>query len=110
MRAVTLVAILSLLGGCFPHDAHKRTIAQLVEGGTLVAGVGMGYFANSQADCDQEKQMRMPPSKCGGFAQTMDSISVAFILAGLVGFIATITTAEDASAHPDSDRGTYPHP
>ena len=106
MRAATLVAILSLLGGCFPHDAHKRTLAQLIEGGTLVAGVGMGYFANSQADCDQQKQMGMTPSKCGGFAQTLDSVSVAFILAGLVGFVATITTAEDDSANQGSGSGS----
>ena len=109
MRAVALLVIASLVG-CFPHDAHKRTIAQLVEGGTLVAGVGMGYFANSQADCDQEKQMGMPPSKCGGFAQTLDSVSVAFILAGLVGFIATITTAEDDFTNQGSGSGSATTP
>ena len=56
MRAVALLVIASLVG-CFPHNAHKRTIAQLVEGGVLASGIGMEYFANTSADCDQARQM-----------------------------------------------------
>ena len=102
MRAVALVAILSLLGGCFPHDAHKRLIAQVIEGGTLGVGVGMQYFANTQADCDLMVQMGAPASKCSGAGQTLGSVGVVLILAGLVGFIATVSTAEDDAANQGS--------
>ncbi|HSN26550.1 MAG TPA: hypothetical protein VLT45_09695 [Kofleriaceae bacterium] len=99
MRAVAVALILSLLAGCFPHDAHKRTIAQLVEGGTLGIGIGMEYFANTSADCDQMRQMGGPVATCDTTRQAIGSVGVALILAGLVGFIATISTAEDDSAN-----------
>jgi hypothetical protein len=102
MRAVALVAAMSLFGGCFPHNAHQRTIAQLVEGGTLGLGVGMEYFANTQADCDQAKQMGQPPASCGGVSQAIGSVGVVLILAGLVGFISTVSTAEDDTENTGS--------
>lgn len=100
MRAVALLASLQLLG-CFPHDAHKRTIAQLVEGGTLAAGVGMEYFSNTQADCDLMKQEGMG-GDCSGVGKSLGSIGVGFILAGLVGFIVTVSSAEDDAANQGS--------
>jgi hypothetical protein len=106
MRAVALVAIISLAGGCFPHDAHKRTIAQLIEGGTFGVGVGMQYFANTQADCDQMKQTGQPSMSCTGASQAIGSVGVGLILAGLVGFIATVSTAEDDSANAGSGSGS----
>ncbi len=101
MRAVAVVVILSLLAGCFPHNAHKRTIAQLVEGGVLGVGIGMEYFANTSADCDQMKQSGGPVATCDTTRQAIGSVGVALILAGLVGFIATISSAED-----DSENGS----
>lgn len=101
MRAVALTVIIAMLAGCFPHDAHKRTIVQLIEGGTLGVGIGMEYFANTTADCDQMTQMGGPSVKCDTTRQTIGSVGVALILAGLVGFISTISTAED-----DSDNGS----
>jgi len=106
MRAVAFVAIISLLAGCFPHDAHKRTIVQLIEGGTLGIGVGMQYFANTQADCDQMVQMGKPPSSCSGTSQALGSVGVALIIAGLVGFVATVSTAEDDSDNQGSGSGS----
>jgi hypothetical protein len=106
MRAVALVAAFSLLGGCFPHDAHKRTIAQLIEGGTLGVGIGMEYFANTEADCDQMRQMGQPVGSCSGVSQAIGSVGVGLILAGLVGFIATISSAEDDSANQGSGSGS----
>ena len=103
MRAVALLVSISLLG-CFPHDAHKRTIAQLVEGGTLGLGVGMEYFANSQADCDQ--MMQTGGGKCSGVGQTLGSLGVALILGGLVGFVVTVSGAEDDSANAGSGSGS----
>jgi hypothetical protein len=106
MRAAAFVATISLLAGCFPHDAHKRTIVQLVEGGTLGIGIGMQYFANTSADCDQMVQMGKPPSSCSGASQTLGTVGVALIIAGLVGFIATVSTAEDDSANQGSGSGS----
>jgi len=107
MRAVALLVSASLLAACFPHDAHKRTIAQLVEGGTLVAGVGMEYFANTQADCDQMKQLNGGlGGSCGGVSQTIGSVGVGLILAGLVGFIVTVSGAEDDAANQGSGSGS----
>jgi hypothetical protein len=104
MRAVALLASLQLLG-CFPHDALKRTISQLVEGGVLAAGIGMQYFANTQADCDQQMQTGMGGS-CSGTGQALGSIGVGFILAGLVGFIVTVSGAEDEAANVGSGSGS----
>ena len=101
MRAVAVVLIVSLLAGCFPHNAHKRTISQLIEGGTLGVGIGMEYFANTSADCDLATQMGGPATKCDSTRQAIGSVGVVLILAGLVGFIATISTAED-----DADNGS----
>lgn len=99
MRAVAVVLILSLVAGCFPHDAHRRTLAQLIEGGTLGVGIGMEYFANTSADCDQMKATGGVVASCDTTRQTIGSIGVGLILAGLVGFIATISTAEDDTAN-----------
>lgn len=108
MRAVALLVIASLLG-CFPHDAHKRTIAQLVEGGTLAAGIGMEYFANTSADCDLTKQMNGGVGgSCGGVSQTIGSVGVGLILAGLVGFIVTISGAQDDADNVGSGSGSAP--
>ncbi|MBV8759592.1 MAG: hypothetical protein JO257_20050 [Deltaproteobacteria bacterium] len=101
MRAVAVALIVSMLAGCFPHDAHRRTIAQLIEGGTLGVGIGMEYFANTSADCDQMMQTGGPSVKCDSTRQAIGSVGVVLILAGLVGFISTISTAED-----DSDNGS----
>jgi hypothetical protein len=106
MRAVALVAAISLLVGCFPHNEHRRTIAQLIEGGTLGLGVGMEYFASTQADCDQAKQAGQPPASCSGVSQAIGSVGVGLILAGLVGFIATVSTAEDDSENVGSGSAT----
>lgn len=107
MRAVALLVIASLAAGCFPHNAHKRTIAQLVEGGTLAAGIGMEYFANTTADCDQMKQETGNLSaSCGGVSQSIGSVGVALIIGGLVGFIVTISGAQDDAENAGSGSGS----
>ncbi len=108
MRAVALLVSASLLAGCFPHDAHKRTISQIVEGGVIATGVGMEYFANTQADCDQSKQMTggLGGTACTGAGQAIGSVGVALILAGLVGFIVTISGAEDDADNAGSGSGS----
>jgi hypothetical protein len=96
MRAVAAVLCVSLLG-CFPHSAKKRTYAQLAEGGALVAGIGINFLINSGADCDQ---MGMPGTvdpnaDCHTKANVLGDVGFGLILGGLVGFIATISTAQD---------------
>jgi hypothetical protein len=107
MRAVALLVITAQLAGCFPHNAHKRTIAQLVEGGVLATGIGMEYFANTTADCDQMKQETGNlNSSCGGVTQSIGSVGVGLILAGLVGFIVTISGAQDDADNAGSGSGS----
>jgi hypothetical protein len=94
MRAVALLLSVSLLG-CFPHNAHHRTIAKLAEGGSLLAGIGLEAFVNTGADCDMMALPGMPNPGCHTKATVVGDIGVALILAGLLGFVATVSTAED---------------
>jgi hypothetical protein len=98
MRAAVafILAISMTLAGCFPHDPHKRTIAKITEGGALVAGIGISAFANTGADCDSmNSNPGQDPTNCRSHAQVYSTIGVALILAGLLGFVATVSTAED---------------
>ena len=84
------------LAGCFPHDPHKRTIAKFAEGGALVGGIAISAFANTGADCDNNANMPgQDPSNCRSTAKWLSTLGVTLILAGLLGFVATVSTAED---------------
>ena len=96
MRAVVAtVALSATLLGCYPHSAKKRTYAQLIEGGSIAAGIGMNFIINSGADCDQMAGTVNPDSGCRTKATVLGDIGFGLILGGLVGFIATISTAQD---------------
>lgn len=98
MRAAVafILAISMTLAGCFPHDPHKRTIAKITEGGALVSGIAISAFANTGADCDSmNTKPGQDPTNCKSHAQVFSTIGVALILAGLLGFVATVSTAED---------------
>lgn len=97
MRAAVafLLTVTMTLAGCFPHDPHKRTIAKVTEGGALVAGIAISAFANTGADCDSMNKPGQDPSSCRSKAQVLSTIGVSLILAGLLGFVATVSTAED---------------
>ncbi len=97
MRAA---AILLALSACFPHDAHKQTLAKYAEGAALVTGVALEYAANSQADCDQMKVAGMADGSCGIKGTVVGDVGVGLILAGLVGFIVTVSTAEEDAPQP----------
>ncbi|MDB4957795.1 MAG: hypothetical protein JWO36_5364 [Myxococcales bacterium] len=103
MRAVALTLSIALLSGCFPHDAHKRTLAQLGEGGSILAGVAIEAVINSGADCDQMGPVASPDSSCRNKAAIFGDVGLGLILAGLVGFLATISTAEDEKVAPAID-------
>jgi hypothetical protein len=86
--------------GCFPHNARNRTISEIVEGGVAVSGVVLEGFVQSGADCDMSHAPGAPPVSCKQSASAEGGMGVALILAGLVGFIATISTSEDDSDTP----------
>jgi hypothetical protein len=93
--AVALLLASSLFAGCFPHNTRDRTIAEIVEGGIAVSGVVIEGFVQSGADCSMQAAPGEPPLKCESNASVGGGIGVALILAGVVGFIATISSAED---------------
>jgi hypothetical protein len=98
MRAAVafLPTVTMTLAGCFPHDPHKRTIAKVSEGGALIAGIAISALANTGADCDtMNKDPGQSPADCRSKAQILSTIGVSLILAGLLGFVATVSTAED---------------
>ncbi len=81
--------------GCFPHNARNRTIAEIVEGGLAISGVIVEGVIQSGADCNTTHAPGEPAMSCAQTASTAGGIGVALILAGVVGFMATISTAED---------------
>ena len=93
--AVALVVSDSLLG-CFPHNARRRTYAQIGEGTAIVAGIAISAFSNTAADCDQMAGPGIDDSGCKSSARWASTAGVTLILAGLLGFVATVSTAEDA--------------
>jgi hypothetical protein len=97
MKAVVaLLCSVAVLTGCFPNNPKHRTYAKWAEGSALVAGIAISAFANTGADCDA---MEMPgpniENNCRTEAKWLGTLGLALILGGLLGFVATISTAED---------------
>jgi hypothetical protein len=91
-----LLAVSMFSAGCFPKDPQKRTYAKIAEGGALVAGIAISAFANTGADCDNmNMNPGQDPADCRTKAKWLGTLGVALILAGLLGFVATVSTAED---------------
>ncbi len=99
MRAVAVLLSLSLLG-CFPHDPHARAISQYSEGGAVLLGIGILALAGTQADCDAMHTTAMPSSSCNSKATLLSDIGLSLLVGGLIGFIATVATAEDPPPPP----------
>jgi hypothetical protein len=99
MRTVALMLSISLLGGCFPHNAKARQISKYTEGGLILAGIGAELLANTHtgANCDQMGSIGYD-SSCHSTSSIYGGIGLGMILAGLTGFIATISTEEDDPA------------
>ncbi|HEY4177229.1 MAG TPA: hypothetical protein VGM90_10370 [Kofleriaceae bacterium] len=103
--SVALVAALAVsTGACFPNNAHYRTIATYSEGGAILAGIAILAVAKTGADCRSEIA-NMPDADCQSRAETVGDIGLGLLISGLVGFIATESTAED-----DSDNTPTPTP
>jgi hypothetical protein len=91
-----LLAVSMFSAGCFPKDPQKRTYAKIAEGSALVAGIAISAFANTGADCDNmNMNPGQDPADCRTTAKWLGTLGVALILAGLLGFVATVSTAED---------------
>ncbi|MBL9017602.1 MAG: hypothetical protein JNL83_25660 [Myxococcales bacterium] len=95
--AVAIVLSVSLLcGACFPGNPKRQMYAKLAEGGALVAGIGMLYVVNSGADCDAMSMPGGEPDEgCKTKAAWLGNVGLGLVLIGLLGFIATVSTADE---------------
>jgi hypothetical protein len=100
MRSAVALMLASSLVGCSLHNTRDRTIAEVVEGGVALSGVVLEGFAQSGADCDMTAAPGEPQVQCKSNASITGGIGVALILAGVVGFIATISTSSDDDDKP----------
>ncbi len=91
----------SLLG-CFPHNEKARTYSKLVEGGLILAGIGAEAIASRHtgANCDQMSGQIGYNESCHTDSTIYGGVGLALILAGLTGFVATVSTAEDDKVTP----------
>jgi hypothetical protein len=96
MRAVALIVSIGLLG-CFPHNEKYRTYAKYAEGGLILAGIGAEAIASRHtgATCDQMPGSIGYDASCHTDNTVYGGVGLAMILAGLTGFIATVSTAEE---------------
>ena len=99
MKAAVAVALSLTLSACFPNSAKHRTYAKIGEGAALASGIGILYVANSGADCDQSRMVG-EDSSCRSNASIIGTVGLGLILAGLTGFIATISTSPDEPETP----------
>lgn len=92
--AVALLVSVSLLG-CFPHNPRARTYAKAGEGAAILAGIAISALAGTSADCDEMSMAGIDDSGCHTKAQWLGTAGVVLIVGGLLGFVATVSTAED---------------
>jgi hypothetical protein len=83
--------------GCFPHNQQARTYAKYTEGALILAGIGAEAIASRHtgAACDMMSGNISYDSSCHTNSQIYGGVGLALILAGLTGFIATVSTAEE---------------
>jgi hypothetical protein len=95
-RAVVALLVSVSLLGCFPHSARNRRYAQIGEGTAILGGIVIGALANTTADCDEMQVPGLNDNSCKNKAQWMSTAGVVLIVGGLLGFVATVSTAEKA--------------
>lgn len=103
MRAAVALALSLTMatGACFPNNPKYQTYAKVGEGASMLAGIGLLLAVNSGADCDQMANMSGGgDDSCKTRATVLGDLGLALILVGLAGFIATVSTAEDAKPAP----------
>lgn len=95
--AVALLVSISLLG-CFPHNPRARTYAKAGEGAAILAGIAISALAGTAADCDEMTMVGVDDSGCHTKAKWLTTTGVVLIVGGLLGFVATVSTAEEDPA------------
>jgi hypothetical protein len=105
--AVALILSFSMLG-CFPNNPRHQKYAKYAEGASLVAGIAISAVANTGADCDSMAMAGQDISDCRTKAKWLGTVGMVLILGGLLGFIATVTTAEDAKVQQVNRFATTP--
>jgi hypothetical protein len=105
--AVALILSFSMLG-CFPHNPRHRQYAKAAEGVSLIAGIAISAVANTGADCDSMAMAGQDISDCRTKAKWLGTVGMVLILGGLVGFIATVSSAEDAEIKQANDLAIKP--
>ena len=98
-----LVTLSFALTACFPNSAKHRTYAKLGEGAAIAGGIGMLHMVNTGADCDQMHGVTDDTAGCRSNASVLGSIGLGLILAGLTGFIATISTSPEDKPEPPAN-------
>lgn len=111
MKPLVALLLSLSLAACFPNSAKHRTYAKLGEGAAIVAGIAVLYTTNTGADCDEMRTVGDTSSSCRGNAEILSTIGLGLILAGLTGFIATVSTSpEDVPEQPANTLTKTPIP
>ena len=107
--AVALVLSLAVSSGaCFPNNPRHQTYAKIAEGGVLLGGIGLLFVVNTGADCVPDVA-GMPDKSCEDKANLLGNIGLGLVLAGLIGFIVTVSTSgEDKVTTPATTITTTP--
>jgi hypothetical protein len=95
MKPLVALLLSLSLAACFPNSAKHRTYAKLGEGAAMVAGIALLSTVKTGADCDEMRSVGDTSSSCRGNAEIVSTIGLGLILAGLTGFIATVSTSPD---------------
>ena len=95
IRPAVALLLSVLLLGCFPHNPKARTYAKIGEGTAILAGIAVSAFAGTSADCDEMAMPGVDDSGCHTKAKWLGTTGVVLIVGGLLGFVATVSTAED---------------
>ena len=101
MKPFVALLLCVSLAACFPNSSKHRTYAKLGEGAALAAGIAMLYTVGTGADCDEMRGIGEDTDGCRGNASIVSSVGLGLILAGLTGFIVTVSTSpEDKVEQP----------
>jgi len=108
--AVALVLSLTVMSGaCFPNNPRHQTYAKIAEGGALLGGIGLLFVVNTGADCTPLVS-GMPDTDCEDKASLLGNIGLGLVLAGLIGFIVTVSTSGDDKVSTSAPTAAPPPP
>ncbi len=107
MRAALSSLLITTLtaGGCYLENPRHRTIAKVSEGTVALGGIALLAVVNSGADCMTDIP-GMPDQDCESRAALLGNLGLGLLLAGLAGFIVTVSTSPEDD--PDQPAATTP--